>query len=271
MPKQLKKNGLNSRNFKIESSVLHSLIESYTREAGVRELERKIASLMRKTAKLIVTGEEKKVNVNEKNLEKMLGPKKFKKEDEVRENGEIGVVHGLAWTAVGGETMPIEVSLMKGKGKVHVTGSLGDVMKESARLAVSYIRSNSEKLGIDNDFYHTTDIHIHAPEGAVPKDGPSAGVTMTTALVSALSSTPARRDIAMTGEITLKGKVLPIGGLKEKTMAAYRAGIKTVIIPSGNESDLMNVDTTVKEAINFVMAKDLDTVLRTALSSAETV
>ncbi|MDR1240391.1 MAG: endopeptidase La [Oscillospiraceae bacterium] len=265
IPKQLKKNGLNVRNFVIEDSALRVLIDGYTREAGVRELERKIASLMRKTAKLIVMGKEKKIKIDENNLKKMLGPKKFKREDEAKENGEIGIVRGLAWTAVGGETMPIEVSLMKGKGKLHITGSLGDVMKESAKLAVSYIRSNSEKLGISNDFYSTMDIHIHAPEGAVPKDGPSAGVTMTTALVSALSSVPARQDVAMTGEITLKGRVLPIGGLKEKTMAAYRAGVKTVIIPSGNESDLVSVDVAVKKAINFVMADNLDTVLKEAL------
>ncbi|MDR1364684.1 MAG: endopeptidase La [Oscillospiraceae bacterium] len=267
IPKQLKKNGLTNRIFTIEKSALHVLIEGYTREAGIRELERKIASLMRKTAKLIVTGKEKKIKVDEKVLEKMLGPRKYKKEEEAKSIGEVGVARGLAWTSVGGETMPIEVSLMKGKGKVHVTGSLGDVMKESAKLAVSYIRSNSEKLGIKNDFYNTMDIHIHAPEGAVPKDGPSAGVTMTTALVSALSSIPARQDVAMTGEITLKGHVLPIGGLKEKTMAAYRSGMKTVIIPSGNESDLINVDSNVKKSINFVMADNLEKVFKTALIS----
>ncbi|MCL2311113.1 MAG: endopeptidase La [Firmicutes bacterium] len=265
VPKQLKKNGLNFKSFEIKDLCLRSLIDFYTREAGVRELERKISSLMRKAAKLIVVGKEKKVKINEKNLEKMLGPKKFKK-DVSKNKGEIGVVRGLAWTAVGGETMPIEVSLMKGKGKVQITGSLGNIMKESAKLAVSYIRSNSEKLGIQNDFYNTMDIHIHAPEGAVPKDGPSAGVTMTTALVSALSRVPARQDVAMTGEITLKGRVLPIGGLKEKTMAAYRAGVKTVIIPAGNKCDLVGVDKVVKKGINFVAADDLETVLKNALT-----
>ncbi|MDR3112032.1 MAG: endopeptidase La [Elusimicrobiota bacterium] len=269
VPKQLKKSGLTSRNFVIQKPALHTLIDGYTHEAGIRELERKITSLMRKTAKLLVTEKEKKIKVDEKTLEKMLGPKKFKKENKNKNKSEVGVVRGLAWTAVGGETMPIEVSLMKGKGKVHVTGSLGEVMKESAKLAVSYIRSNSEKLGIKSDFYITTDIHIHAPEGAVPKDGPSAGVTMTTALVSALSSIPARQDVAMTGEITLKGHVLPIGGLKEKTMAAYRAGVKTVIIPSGNESDLLKVDSSVKKAINFVMADNLDKVFKTALVTSK--
>ena len=219
--KQMKKNGLNSRSFKIDDECIDILIENYTREAGVRERE-------------------------------------------------VGIVRGLAWTAVGGETLPIEVSLMKGKGKVQITGSLGKVMQESAQLAVSYIRSNSQKLGIDKDFYKNTDIHIHAPEGAVPKDGPSAGVTMTTALVSALSNTPARRDVAMTGEITLKGKVLPIGGLKEKTMAAYRAGVKTVIIPEGNKSDLSKVDKVVKEGIDFIIADNLDTVLENALEKHKT-
>ena len=267
--KQMKKNGLNSRSFKIDDECIDILIENYTREAGVRELERKLASLMRKSAKLIVTGEKKKVVINPENLEEMLGPKKYKRED-ISKEGEVGIVRGLAWTAVGGETLPIEVSLMKGKGKVQITGSLGKVMQESAQLAVSYIRSNSQKLGIDKDFYKNTDIHIHAPEGAVPKDGPSAGVTMTTALVSALSNTPARRDVAMTGEITLKGKVLPIGGLKEKTMAAYRAGVKTVIIPEGNKSDLSKVDKVVKEGIDFIIADNLDTVLENALEKHKT-
>lgn len=264
--KQMKKNGLNSRVFKISDECIHTIIDNYTREAGVRELERKLASIMRKAAKYIVVGEVKKINVDLDELEKMLGPKKYKKED-ISKEGEVGIVRGLAWTAVGGETLPIEVSLMKGKGKLQITGSLGDVMKESAQLAVSYIRSNSKKLGIDNDFYKNLDIHIHAPEGAVPKDGPSAGVTMTTALVSALSNIPARQDVAMTGEITLKGRVLPIGGLREKTMAAYRAGVKTVIIPEGNKSDLTKVDQAVKDEINFVVADNLDTVLKNALES----
>ncbi|MDR2074266.1 MAG: endopeptidase La [Oscillospiraceae bacterium] len=265
IPKQLKKNGLKVRNFSLEDAALRVIIDNYTREAGVRELERKIASLMRKAAKVIVSGNEKSVKINEKKILDTLGPYKFKKDDNF--SAEVGVVRGLAWTAVGGETMPIEVSLMKGKGKLCVTGSLGDVMKESAKLAVSYIRSNSEKLGISDDFYNHYDIHIHAPEGAVPKDGPSAGVTMTTALVSALSSVPARQDVAMTGEITLKGRVLPIGGLKEKTMAAYRAGVKTVIIPAGNEHDLVNIDIAVKKEVNFVIAEDLDAVFKAAFAN----
>ena len=264
IPKELKKNGLSNKNFRINDSSVRILIDGYTREAGVRELDRKISSLMRKAAKMIVTGEKSKVVIDDGLLQDMLGPRKYRKDD-ISDEGEIGIVRGLAWTSVGGDTLPIEVSLMKGKGKLQITGSLGDVMKESAQLAVSYIRSNSKKLGIKDDFYKTTDIHIHAPEGAVPKDGPSAGVTMTTALVSALSKTPVKQDVAMTGEITLKGRVLPIGGLREKTMAAYKAGVKTVIIPEGNECDLQKIDDVVKDNITFVTAKNLDTVLDNAL------
>ena len=265
VPKQIKRHGLTKKNFKIKDEALKILIENYTREAGVRELERKIAALMRKTAKSVAENKEKLVEIDAKKLKYMLGSPKYKKE-KTNNSGEVGVVKGLAWTSVGGETMPIEVALMKGKGKVQVTGSLGDVMKESAQIAVSYIRSNSSKLGIKEDFYKNFDIHIHAPEGAVPKDGPSAGITMTTALVSALSNIPVKPDVAMTGEITLKGKVLPIGGLKEKTMAAYKDGVKTVIIPSANESDLEKIDTVVKNNVNFVMADDLDAVFKYALS-----
>ncbi len=262
--KQLKRHGLNKRNFSISDEALKLLIECYTKEAGVRELERKIATLMRKTAKGIVSGTSKSMKVDVNNLKAVLGPEKYKKEKLNLEN-QIGLVKGLAWTSVGGECMPIEVALMKGKGKLQITGSLGDVMKESAQIALSYIRSNSKQLGINEDFYKNLDIHIHAPEGAVPKDGPSAGVTMTTALVSALSQTPVYADVAMTGEVTLKGKVLPIGGLKEKTMAAYKEGIKTVIIPSENENDLEKIDDIVKTSVNFVMADNVETVLKHAL------
>ncbi|MDR1627327.1 MAG: endopeptidase La [Oscillospiraceae bacterium] len=266
--KQLEKNGLNSSIFGIDDESIRLIIDGYTKEAGVRELERKIASLMRKSAKLIVSKEASAVAVNKKFVIDMLGPIKFKKE-KISKKSEIGIVRGLAWTSVGGETMPIEVSLMKGKGQVQITGSLGDVMKESAQIAVSYIRSNYDKLGINQDFYNKTDIHIHAPEGAVPKDGPSAGVTMTTAIVSALSNVPVKQDVAMTGEVTLKGKVLPIGGLKEKTMAAYKAGVKTVIIPSENESDLKDIDEVVKTSLHFVMADNLDTVFIHALEKTK--
>lgn len=264
IPKQLKCHGLTKRNFSINDDALRKIIECYTREAGVRELERKISSLMRKVACNVVKNKSKSTLIDSSLLNSMLGPEKYKRDDSEFEN-QVGVVKGLAWTSVGGESMPIEVEIMKGKGKVQVTGSLGDVMKESAQIAVSYIRSNSKRLGINENFYKDLDIHIHAPEGAVPKDGPSAGVTMTTALVSALSHTPVYADIAMTGEITLKGKVLPIGGLKEKTMAAYKDGIKTVIIPSGNKNDLQKIDDVVKNAIHFVMADNLDTVFQYAL------
>ncbi len=265
IPKQLKRHGLTKRNFKIEDDTLKTLIECYTREAGVRELERKLAALMRKAAKYIAENKEKVIKVNDTKLKSMIGSAKYQR-DKVDNLGQIGVVKGLAWTSIGGETMPIEVALMKGKGKVQITGSLGDVMKESAQIAVSYIRSNSHKLGVEEDFYKNLDIHIHAPEGAVPKDGPSAGITMTTAIVSALSSTPVKSNVAMTGEITLKGRVLPIGGLKEKTMAAYRDGVKTIIIPSGNENDLEKIDDVVRDSVNFIMAKELDTVFKHALS-----
>ncbi len=268
IPKQLEKNGLSPSTFTIDDESIRLIIDGFTKEAGVRELERKISSLMRKSAKLIVSKEESTVNVNKDFIINMLGPIKFKKE-KISKKSEIGIVRGLAWTSVGGETMPIEVSLMKGKGKLQITGSLGDVMKESAQIAVSYIRSNYDKLGINQDFYNKTDIHIHAPEGAVPKDGPSAGVTMTTAIVSALSNVPVKQDVAMTGEVTLKGKVLPIGGLKEKTMAAYRAGVKTVIIPSDNENDLKDIDEIVKRSLHFVMADSLDTVFTHALEKSK--
>lgn len=266
IPRQLKRNGLNLKKFKIKDDALRMLIDRYTKEAGVRDLEKNIASLMRKSAKKIVSKDASSVCVDDKVLKEMLGSEKFKKNFKYQES-EIGVVRGLAWTASGGETMPIEVSLMKGDGEVQITGSLGDVMKESAQIAVSYIRSNADKLGIAQDFHENTDIHIHVPEGATPKDGPSAGVTMTTALVSALSHVPVRQDVAMTGEVTLKGKVLAIGGLKEKSMAAYRDGVKTVIIPSENESDLRELDDVVKNSIKFITAENLDIVFKNSLDS----
>lgn len=260
--KQLKKNFLTRSNFEITDKALNKIISRYTKEAGVRELERKISALMRKAAKILILKKDKKIKIDEDSLVKFLGPEKYSSE-KVCKQKEIGVVRGLAWTSVGGETMPIEVALMDGKGKIQITGSLGDVMKESAQIAVSYIRSNTKKFGIDKKIYSKTDIHIHAPEGAVPKDGPSAGITMATAIVSALSKTPVQQNIAMTGEVTLKGKVLPIGGLKEKTMAAYKAGVETVIIPSENKHDLQKIDDTVRNSIKFVLAENLDTVFDT--------
>ncbi len=264
IPKQLKANGLTSAMLKITDNAIYMLIDNYTREAGVRKLERCIIKLCRKAAKAIVGGDKKSVRVTEKNIEEFLGIKKYN-DDEFMKKNEVGVVNGLAWTSVGGVVMPLEVATFDGKGTVETTGSLGDVMKESAKLAVSYVRSIASKYNISSDFYKEKDIHIHAPEGATPKDGPSAGVTMTTALVSALADIPVRHDVAMTGEITLHGKVLPIGGLREKTMAAYKAGMKTVVIPIGNKGDLEEVDKVVKDNVNFVFAENISDVLNVAL------
>lgn len=265
VPKQLKKNGLKSSMIKISDECLYVLIDNYTKEAGVRSLERTVASLCRKAAKEIVEKNSKKVIFTPENIEKYLGPKKFTK-DLYAEKDEVGVVNGLAWTSVGGVIMPLEVLILEGKGTIELTGCLGDVMKESAKIAISYTRSIADKYEIQKDFYCKKDIHVHAPEGAVPKDGPSAGVTLVTSLVSALSGIPARSDVAMTGEITLHGKVIPIGGLREKTMAAYKAGMKTVIIPFDNKPDLEEVDDVVKASLNFVFAKTLDEVLDVALT-----
>lgn len=263
LPKQLKKHGEKPSTVKITDKALYSIIDFYTREAGVRNLERKIGGVCRKAAKMLVTGESK-VNVTDENITDFLGMKKHLPEH-ISAHDEVGLVNGLAWTSAGGVTMPLEVLVLDGTGKTEFTGSLGDVMKESAKIAVSLTRSLAKKYSIDPEFWKTKDIHVHAPEGAVPKDGPSAGVTLTTALVSALSGTPVRRDVAMTGEITLRGKVLAIGGLKEKTMAAYRAGIKTVCIPKENEPDLEEIDEVVKNNVKFVIAEDIGTVLEAAL------
>ena len=268
VPKQVKANGLKATLLKISDEALYVLIDNYTKEAGVRTLERRIAELCRKSAKAIVSGEKKSVRITDKNIEQFLGAKKYL-DDEFSKKNEIGMVNGLAWTSVGGVVMPLEVAVFDGKGTIETTGSLGDVMKESAKIAVSYVRSIADKYGISDEFYKEKDIHIHAPEGATPKDGPSAGVTMTTALVSALANIPVRHDVAMTGEITLHGKVLPIGGLREKTMAAYKAGMKTVVIPAGNKGDLEEVDSVVKENIEFVYAEKLSDVLDVALEKTE--
>lgn len=264
IPKQIKLHGMDSKMFKINDKALHDVIDGYTREAGVRRLEQKIASLCRKGAAAIVAGEETAVSVKVTNLERMLGPKKYVPET-IDEDSAVGVVNGLAWTAVGGEMLQVEVAVLDGTGKVELTGSLGDVMKESAMAAISFIRSRVEKYGINPNFYKEKDIHIHVPEGAVPKDGPSAGVTMATALLSALTDTPVDSYTAMTGEISLRGRVMPIGGLREKTMAAYRMGIRKVIIPKKNMADLAEVDPKVKGAIRFVSATNLDEVFENAL------
>ncbi len=262
--KQLAKNGLTSSMFRISNDALYKLIDSYTREAGVRTLERTIGTLCRKAAREIVENGVKTVSFNVTNLSKYLGHEKYLP-DLVSAENSVGCVNGLAWTSVGGVIMPLEVIVLDGKGKIELTGSLGDVMKESARIAVSYCRSIADKFGIQSDFYEKKDIHIHAPEGAVPKDGPSAGVTMITAIVSALSGIKVRSDVAMTGEITLTGKVLAIGGLREKTMAAYKAGVKTCIVPFANKGDLDEVEDIVKMNVEFIFAKTIDDVLNAAL------
>lgn len=264
IPKQMKRHGLNKRMLKISDGAVFELIDFYTREAGVRNLERELASLCRKVAKKMVETEIKSVKITEKNLKDYLGQRKITP-DAVYENDEVGVVNGLAYTEVGGDLLRVEAAAMPGNGKIELTGSLGDVMKESAKAAITYIRSHSSELGVDSDFYKTKDIHIHVPEGAIPKDGPSAGVTIVTALASELSGRPVRRDLAMTGEVTLRGRVLPIGGLKEKTMAAYKAGVKTVCIPKENEKDLNDIDPLVKESLEFIPCSSVDQVLNAAI------
>ena len=263
--KQLTENGLTAEQLKFRDGALRLMIDGYTREGGVRGLQRQIATVCRKCAQAVVAGETEGIVITPKNLADYLGPRKFKDETADKKD-EVGVVNGLAWTAAGGETMPIEVAILDGNGKIELTGSLGDVMKESARTAISYVRSRTDKWNIEKDFYKTKDIHIHVPEGAVPKDGPSAGVTMATAMISALTGIPVRHDVAMTGEISLRGRVLPIGGLKEKSMAAYRHRMTTVVIPQDNEPDLAEVDEAVKRKLKFVTARTVDTVVETALA-----
>lgn len=264
LPKQLKEHGLSKENLIISESAIKAIIDYYTREAGVRDLERNIANLCRKAAKKIIEENLKVVRINRGNIANYLGPEKYRF-DLVEEENQIGVATGLAWTAVGGETLSIEVNSMKGSGKIQLTGKLGDVMKESAMAGISYIRANSEILGIESDFYEDMDIHIHVPEGAIPKDGPSAGIAIATAVVSALSNTPIRRDVAMTGEITLRGRVLPVGGIKEKVLAANRMGIKKVLLPVENKKDLDEIPDKVRKKITFVLVKNMEEVLDHAL------
>ena len=264
LPKQLKACGLTGK-VTLSQSALYGIIDGYTREAGVRNLERTITSVLRKCARKIASGEVESVAVTATMLEELLGPR-IVKPDFLNRTNAVGIANGLAWTSVGGETLPIEVQVMdNGTGKITVTGSLGDVMKESAQLAVTWVRVHAEEYGIDPERLKKCDLHIHAPEGAVPKDGPSAGVTLTTALVSCLSGVPVRGDVAMTGEITLHGNVLPIGGLREKSMAAYREGMKTVLIPKDNEPDLYDVDEEVKKNLTFLPMQNLSQVLAAAL------
>ena len=266
LPKQMAKHGLKKTQLRLSDDVIRQIISGYTRESGVRNLERCFAEICRKTDMKLLSDESvKRVTVSGKNLEEFLGVQKFLP-DRLAGCDQVGLVTGLAWTSVGGDTREVEVNVMEGSGKLELTGNLGDVMKESVQAALSYIRANCEKLGIASDFYKTKDIHVHFPEGAVPKDGPSAGITVCTAIVSALTGTTVRRDVAMTGEISIRGRVLAIGGLKEKTMAALRRGITTVIIPKDNERDLAEIDQTVRKQLNFVAVQSIDTVLDVALN-----
>ena len=268
IPKQRRENGLKPQQLRISDGAVHDIINYYTREAGVRGLERSIGAICRKCAKNILADGAANVSVTPKNLEDFLGIKRFDY-DTVSKKDEVGVVNGLAWTSVGGDTLQVEVNIMPGTGKVQLTGKLGDIMKESALSAISYLRSCSEKYGIASDFYKDNDIHIHVPEGATPKDGPSAGVTMATALLSALKNKDVRHDVAMTGEITIRGRVLPIGGLKEKSIAAYRAGVKTVIIPKPNMRDLDEIPREVRDNLTFVPVTCAEEVFENAFSDTD--
>ena len=265
LPKELKRHGLSRAQLKVSDDAIRSLIRGYTREAGVRVLERQLGTLCRKAAMRVVSDGVKSVHITAENLETYLGIPRYHP-DRLPRTEQVGVVNGLAWTSVGGEILEVEVGVVPGTGKIELTGNLGDVMKESAHAALTYIRSRAHQLGIDEEFYKTKDIHIHFPEGAVPKDGPSAGIAITTAMVSALTEIPVRRDLAMTGEVTLRGRVLPIGGLKEKTMAAYRNGIRTVLLPVDNEKDLDEIDQTVRAGLRFVTVEQVDAVLAEALA-----
>ena len=262
--KQLQENGLSEKNLRISEGTLRHIVREYTREAGVRNLEREIANICRKTAREVVKNNGYRVSVSRSNLHKYLGPPRFRYGMAEKEN-EVGVAMGVAWTESGGDLLAIEVTLMKGKGKLILTGKLGDIMQESAQAALSYIRSRADSLGIDENFYNEYDIHIHVPEGAIPKDGPSAGITMATAMVSALTCTPVDHKLAMTGEITLRGRVLPIGGVKEKVLAAHRAGIKKIILPVDNKKDLSEIPGNVRRRLEFILVDHIDQVLEKAL------
>lgn len=268
LPKQVEEHGLSETQLQLKEDAIQDIVRYYTREAGVRSLERTLAAVCRKAAKIIVSGEQESIVVTSDNLEDFLGKKKFRygQADTV---DQVGVANGLAYTAVGGDTLQIEVSLSPGKGKLILTGKLGDVMKESAQAAFSYVRSKAKDLNIEEDFHEKYDIHIHVPEGAVPKDGPSAGITMATALVSALTARPIRREVGMTGEITLRGRVLPIGGLKEKSLGAHRAGLKTIILPKDNEKDIDDIPESVRNDLKFVLASHMDEVLDVALAAGD--
>lgn len=266
IPKQQKKHGIKKTQLRITDDAVREIIRCYTRESGVRNLERFVAQICRKTGAMLLSDSNKKrYAVNGSNIEEFLGVRKYLP-DRIPGTDQVGLVTGLAWTSVGGETLEVEVNIMEGTGKLELTGNLGDVMKESAQGALSYIRTNAQKLGVPADFYKSKDIHIHFPEAAVPKDGPSAGITVCTAIVSALTGITVRRDLAMTGELSIRGRVLPIGGLREKTMAALRHGVRTVIIPKANERDLQEIDPVVRNALNFITAETIDIVLQNALN-----
>ena len=264
LPRQLEENGITSNDLVISDEAMMRIISQYTKEAGVRNLEREIASICRKVARKIAEEEKGPFHITSLNLHKYLGPPKFLPEEELEVN-EIGVATGLAWTSVGGEILHVETTNMKGKGNLTLTGHLGDVMKESAQAALSYTRSKSKEFNLDPDFYEKLDVHVHVPAGAIPKDGPSAGVTMATSLISSLTRIPIRKDIAMTGEITLRGRVLPVGGIKEKTLAALRAKIKTVILPYQNQKDLEEIPPYIRRKVNYVFVKGMDEILKMAL------
>ena len=270
IPKSLEEHNTDAETIKISEGAIREIINSYTRESGVRSLERQINKVIRKSITEMVKKKKKKVTITVNNLQKYLGNKYFEFEKADRQD-TIGVVHGLAWTAYGGDTLPVEVVVMKGNGKLELTGKLGDVMQESAKAAYSYVRANCKKYGIDEDFYKSKDVHIHVPEGAVPKDGPSAGVTIVTALVSALSKKKVKGTVAMTGEVTLTGKVLPIGGVKEKCLAAHRIGIDTIILPKDNEKDIIEIPSTVKNKLNLIFAAHVEDVLKNALIGVENI
>ena len=263
LAKQMERNGIRPEQLSITDKAMAKIISGYTREAGVRNLERKLDEICRKAARPLYEGEKEKIKVTEQNLEKFLGKEKYSF-DKKNDTDEVGIVRGLAWTSVGGDTLEIEVNIMPGKGEFQLTGQLGDVMKESAQAGISYIRSVSEEYHIPKKFFQENDIHIHIPEGAVPKDGPSAGITMATAMLSAITKTPVRADVAMTGEITLRGRVLPIGGLKEKTLAAKNAGIKTICVPKKNEKDIDEISPEIKKGLKIVFVEQMKDVLDVA-------
>ena len=268
IPKQLEKNGLKKEQLKISKNAVWKIASNYTKEAGVRQLEREIGNICRKAAKEILTTGKKSVTITEKNLFKYLGKEKFTYQMANAED-EIGIVRGLAWTSVGGDTLQIEVNVMPGKGEIMLTGQLGDVMKESARTGISYIRSVSRDYQIADDFFEKHDIHVHIPEGAVPKDGPSAGITMATAMLSAITEQKVRADIAMTGEVTLRGRVLPIGGLKEKLLAAKNAGIKTVLVPKKNLADVEELSQEITKGLEILPVEHMEEVLKAAFVSED--